>query len=114
MHRLVIHNHELTEAANAQLSVLAAAALYGRGVFTTLAVRGGRPFLWPQHWARLKAHAERLGIAHAEFAEAEAHDSLLRLLGANGVEEGRARLSLLAGGAIGGVWKIQAREHAAA
>jgi branched-subunit amino acid aminotransferase/4-amino-4-deoxychorismate lyase len=29
------------------------AFLYGKGVFTTVAIFGGKPFLWEKHWRRL-------------------------------------------------------------
>jgi 4-amino-4-deoxychorismate lyase len=92
----IIHNQRLLEAASVRLPALTAAALSGRGVFTTVAVHGARAFLWPQHWARLIEHAERAGVQHAEFAEAQVGDALVRLIAANNVERGLARVSLLA------------------
>ncbi|MFL6210247.1 MAG: aminotransferase class IV [Pyrinomonadaceae bacterium] len=92
----IIHNQRLLEADSARLLALTAAALAGRGVFTTVAVHGGRAFLWPQHWARLIEHAERTGVEHAEFAEAQVGDALARLIEANNVERGLARVTLLA------------------
>lgn len=35
---------------------------YGDGLFETIALRDGELCLWPQHWARLLAGAERLGL----------------------------------------------------
>lgn len=104
MHPRIIHNHRLLSAAKARLPALTAATVYGRGVFTIIAVYGGRAHLWPQHWARLCADAERAGVAHAMFAEAEVADDLARLLAANAVERGLARVSLLAR-ATRGVWR---------
>lgn len=92
----IIHNQRLLEANSARLPALTAGALTGRGVFTTVAVHGGRAFLWPQHWARLIEHAERVGAQHAEFDEARVGDALARLIEANNVERGLARVTLLA------------------
>ncbi|HEX8181427.1 MAG TPA: aminotransferase class IV [Pyrinomonadaceae bacterium] len=92
----IIHNQRLLDAASARLPALTAATLCGRGVFTNVAVHGGRAFLWAEHWARLVAHAERAGVAHAEFDEETVGDSLARLLAANNVERGLARVTLLA------------------
>ena len=64
MHARIIHNDRLIELAKAQLPALTSATLYGRGVFTTLAVYRGQPFLWSEHWARLIEHAERCGVRH--------------------------------------------------
>jgi branched-subunit amino acid aminotransferase/4-amino-4-deoxychorismate lyase len=91
------------EAGRARLDAVTAAALYGRGVFTTVAVHGGRAFLWDAHWSRLLAHAERAGV-ECDFGDNEAALLLARLIEANGVEEGRARVHVLAR-AAGGRWK---------
>ncbi|HEX8503041.1 MAG TPA: aminotransferase class IV [Pyrinomonadaceae bacterium] len=103
MHQHVILNRRLVEAPRARLHAVTAAALYGRGVFTTVAVHAGRPFLWDAHWSRLLAHAERAGV-ECDFGDNEAALLLARLVEANGVEEGRARVHLLAR-AVRGRWK---------
>ncbi len=95
MHPHVILNRRMLEAAEARLPAVNAAALYGRGVFTTVAVHKGRPFLWDAHWSRLLAHAERAGV-ECDFGDNETALMLARLCEANGVEEGRARVVLLA------------------
>ncbi len=38
------------------------AALYGRGVFTTIRIVDGKPWLWEKHWRRLEHDARQLGI----------------------------------------------------
>jgi 4-amino-4-deoxychorismate lyase len=105
MHRRIIHNHHLLEASKSRLPAITSATLYGRGVFTTLAIYGGRPFLWPAHWARLSEHAHRANVALNDFDEESVHASLTKLIEANQVEEGRARVSLL-GGAEHGLWRV--------
>jgi branched-subunit amino acid aminotransferase/4-amino-4-deoxychorismate lyase len=45
------------------------AALYGRGVFTTIRIIDGEPFLWEKHWRRLEHDAERLGIDLSPYSE---------------------------------------------
>lgn len=102
MHTHVFLNERLLEASKARLRALTGAALYGRGVFTTLAVYGGRPFLWGAHWARLGEHARRAGVEFP-FDEEETRDALARLIERNGVERGRARVTILAR-APGGLW----------
>jgi branched-subunit amino acid aminotransferase/4-amino-4-deoxychorismate lyase len=104
MHRHVILNRRLLESGHARLDAVTAAALYGRGVFTTVAVHGSRPFLWDAHWSRLLAHAERAGV-ECDFGDNEAALLLAHLIEANGVQEGRARVHLLAR-AAGGRWKM--------
>jgi branched-subunit amino acid aminotransferase/4-amino-4-deoxychorismate lyase len=104
MHQHVILNRRLLEARRARLHAVTAAALYGRGVYTTVAVHRGRPFLWDAHWSRLLAHAERAGV-ECDFGDNEAALLLAHLVEANGVEEGRARVHLLAR-AVRGRWKM--------
>jgi branched-subunit amino acid aminotransferase/4-amino-4-deoxychorismate lyase len=104
MHARIIHNERLIEAAKAHLPALTSAMLYGRGVFTTVAVHRRRPFLWPEHWARLVSHAERCGVRIDQLDEETVGRALLRLIEENEVEEGRARVTLLMR-ALGGVWR---------
>ncbi len=102
MHTHVFLNERLLEASKARLRALTGAALYGRGVFTTLAVHAGRPFLWPAHWSRLIEHSRRAGVALL-FDEEETREALARLIEKNEVERGRARITVLAR-AAGGLW----------
>lgn len=106
MHSHVVFNNRLVEATKARLMPIASGLLYGQGVFTTLAVHGGRPFLWPQHWMRLIDHAERCGVDCRGLDQDGVAALLEKLIEVNGVEEGRARITLLAG-ADRGVWKIK-------
>ncbi|HEX8069924.1 MAG TPA: aminotransferase class IV [Pyrinomonadaceae bacterium] len=108
MHARLSHNFELLAAGAARLPAVTGAALYGRGVFTVVALRGGRAFLWPQHWARLAAHAERAGVRLAALDEAAVGAELLRLVEANDVERGLARVALLARTGRG-AWRAAAR-----
>jgi 4-amino-4-deoxychorismate lyase len=110
MHRHVILNRRLLEAGRARLHAVTSAALYGRGVFTTVAVHKGRPFLWDAHWARLLAHAERAGV-ECDFGDNEAALLLSRLIEANEVSEGRARVHLLAR-PVRARWKVGDGERA--
>lgn len=107
MHPNIYLNDRIVAAAAARIAPVSAALLYGRGVFTTLAIYGGRPFLWPQHWLRLLDHASRTGIEMSDYDEEGAHRALAGLIEANGVEDGRARLTLLGGGPSRGVWKVE-------
>ncbi|HEX8456022.1 MAG TPA: aminotransferase class IV [Pyrinomonadaceae bacterium] len=104
MHGRIIHNERVLELGKARLPALSSATLYGRGVFTTLAVHRGRPFLWPEHWLRLVSHAERCGVRTDRFDEESVGQALARLIKENEVTEGRARVTLLVR-AVRGVWK---------
>jgi 4-amino-4-deoxychorismate lyase len=104
MHPRFIHNDQLLGATKERVK---AVSLYGRGVFTTLAVHNHQPFLWPEHWARLLEHAARASVGEVEFDEASVRASLARLIEANKVKEGRARLTVMAT-TERGVWKVKA------
>lgn len=106
MHSQIIYNHRLLEATKARSEVLSAAALYGRGVFTTLAIYNGHPFLWHAHWWRLIEHATHAGVDVSGMDEETVRASLEKLIAANEVKNGRARVTLLAR-AGRGVWEIK-------
>src|SRR5256714_1999858 len=105
MHPHVILNNRLVKAADARLHAVSASAMYGRGVYTTVAVHRGRPFLWDAHWSRLLAHAERAGV-ECDFGDNETALALSRLIEANHVAGGRARVHLLAR-ASAGRWNFE-------
>jgi len=112
MHTRIIHNNRLIERAKARLPAITGATLHGRGVFTTLAVYGGKPFLWPEHWARLVDHAARAGVDSSAFDKETTTASLTRLIEVNKVERGRARVMLL-GRDAGSIWNAGKKKSAA-
>lgn len=67
--------------------------LYGRGVFTTIAVFGGEPFLWKKHWRRISINAEALGIDLSAFPEDDVKGRLQEALEVGKISEGRARVT---------------------
>lgn len=109
MHPHIIHNNRLVEAAKDRLASVTPATLYGRGVFTTLAIHHRQPFLYAAHWARLTEHAVRAGVDRSEYTEATVRDLLLKLIEANKVKDGRARITLLAA-AEHGIWRVKGLE----
>lgn len=96
MHPVIYLNKNMLEATKARIAPVSSALLYGRGVFTTVAVYAGHPFLWPEHWARLMAHADRAGVDRSAFDEGSVTTCLEKLIAVNRVQEGRARVVLLA------------------
>lgn len=70
--------------------------LYGRGVFTTLAIYNSQPFLWSKHWQRLTAHAKKLDVDFTGCTEKNVGDALRKLISVNQVKDGRARVIMLA------------------
>ena len=96
MHAVIYLNKSMVEATKARVAPVSSAMLYGRGVFTTLAIYNAQPFLWSNHWQRLAAHANKLDIDHTGCTEKNVGDALHKLIALNQVQEGRARVILLA------------------
>jgi len=109
LHSRIIYNHRLLDRSRARASIISPVSLYGRGVFTTLAIHESRPFLWPEHWARLTEHAARAGVERSALDEESVSVSLAQLIEANGVKNGRARITLLAN-VERGIWKVKESE----
>ena len=96
MHPVIYLNKTMVEATKARVAPVSSAMLYGRGVFTTLAIYDSHPFLWPKHWQRLTTHATKLDIDHTGCTEKGVGDALKKLIAVNQVKDGRARVILLA------------------
>ena len=96
MHPVIYLNRTMVEATKARIAPVSSAMLYGRGVFTTVAIYNGAPFLWPQHWQRLLDHAGRLAVDCSGCTEQGVGDALKKLISVNRVRNGRARVILLA------------------
>ena len=96
MHPVIYLNKSMVEATKARVAPVSSAMLYGRGVFTTIAIYNSQPFLWSKHWQRLATHAKRLDIDHSGCTEKNVGEALQKLIAVNQVQEGRARVILLA------------------
>lgn len=72
---------------------VSAAELYGKGIFTTVALRDGRPFLWEKHWRRIVSSATNLDIDLSRHSEPSTLRSLFKAVTNAGLENGRARLT---------------------
>ncbi len=96
MHPVIYLNRTMLAATKARVAPVSSAMLYGRGVFTTVAIYQGKPFLWPEHWQRLLNYAGRLNIDCSGCTEAGVGEALGKLIKVNNVSNGRARVILLA------------------
>lgn len=67
--------------------------LYGKGIFTTVAIHKHRPFLWEKHWRRITKNAESVGIDLSDYDENLVREQLDKAITANKIREGRARLT---------------------
>ncbi|MGD9629434.1 MAG: aminotransferase class IV [Pyrinomonadaceae bacterium] len=72
---------------------LSAATLYGKGVFTTAAIKDGRPVLWEKHWHRIASHAAALDIDLSGHNESSTLEALIEAVSNAGLINGRARVA---------------------
>jgi branched-subunit amino acid aminotransferase/4-amino-4-deoxychorismate lyase len=71
------------------------ALLYGKGIFTTAAIRNGVPVLWEKHWRRLMDNAEKIGIDISGHSSEDVLSMLGGRLANARIVEGRARITFL-------------------
>jgi len=96
VHPVIYLNKSMVEATKARVAPVSSAMLYGRGVFTTVAIYDANPFLWSKHWQRLTTHAAKLDIDHTGCTEKGVGDAMRKLIAFNQVQDGRARVIMLA------------------
>lgn len=93
MHRFICFNRQILPAENARLAAVSAAALYGKSIFTTVAVYNFKTFLWEKHWTRLTENARKLGVDVSDFTESEIKNFLLEIIERNNLQTVRARVT---------------------
>lgn len=93
MHKFASFNHEIFPASKININSISSAALYGKGIFTTLAIYNTEPFLWEKHWCRLIQNAGKLSIDLSFFIEKKVKDSLYQIIEKNKFSNGRCRLT---------------------
>ena len=84
MHRFLLHNDEIRDASERDLSPGQVGLLSGWGVFSTLRVYDGGMFAFERHWERMQRDAARIRVpfpAQPEWLESR----LNRLIEANQV-----------------------------
>jgi len=101
VHRYVLHNQQLREAADLCLAPGQIGLLAGWGVFTTLRIAEGVPFAFERHWARISRDAALFHVAIPQDPEA-VRRSLLELVEANQAPNCTLRLVIVRNG--GGMW----------
>jgi branched-subunit amino acid aminotransferase/4-amino-4-deoxychorismate lyase len=93
MHKYASFNQQILPAAKINLNPISSAGLYGKGVFTTLAVYHSKPFLWEKHLFRLNLHAEKIGLELSGFNKDQVTASLDEIIKKNNIKNGRCRLT---------------------
>jgi branched-chain amino acid aminotransferase len=102
MHRFILHNDEIHDAADKVLSPGQVGLLAGWGVFSTLRVTSGVLFAWERHWARMQRDAQLLRVPFPNDPD-YMHSRLMRLVAANQVSEGTLRVVVVRN--RGGIWE---------
>jgi branched-chain amino acid aminotransferase len=92
MHIDCYFDGEIKDAA-VEISALSSAALYGKGVFTTVAIYDGEPFVWEKHWRRLASDAKAVGIDLSGFSEDGVRQAVDEIVRHNSVGDGRTRVT---------------------
>ncbi len=101
LHRHILHNETVVDAAENVLSPSQVGLLSGWGVFTTLRVADGVLFAWDRHWARIQRDAAAFHVPLPEDSDA-VHRKLLELVEANQAHNSTLRLVIVRNG--GGMW----------
>lgn len=96
MARLVSINGRVTSAARALVPAFDRGFIYGDSAYETLRCYGGVPFMFRQHWARLRASCSRLGIGFP-WSAASQESHLLRLLRRAGLDSAHVRIVVTRG-----------------
>jgi branched-subunit amino acid aminotransferase/4-amino-4-deoxychorismate lyase len=91
MHKFISFNRQIISANDAKISAVSSASLYGKGIFTTIAIYGGKPFLPDKHWRRLRENSVKLNL---ELVDEETFNAeIYKLIEANKIVNGRMRLT---------------------
>lgn len=106
MHRFIYFHQQILPSSAANLSVISSAAFYGKGVFTTIAIKNKEPFLWEKHWRRLNDNAGKMGVDSSEFSKEKVKNALAELIEKNKAENARARITFFDESASG-IWHFE-------
>ena len=101
MHEFVSYNGEIIRSVDARLPAMSAAGLYGKGVFTTLAVAHGIKDSWYEHSLRIAGEARKLGMDTEPLDLVKIGDAIDELVRQNQVIDGRVRVTFFDEGPTG-------------
>src|SRR5436190_1493606 len=103
VHPHVFLNGGLVARSEAAVSPIANAVLYGKGVFTTVAINDGQPFLWEKHWRRIQHDARKVGLELSSYSEETVRNDLDEIIKKNSVINGHARITSIES-SVGKIW----------
>ena len=102
MHKACYFDGEIRNEA-VEIDAVSSAALYGKGVFTTVAIYDAEPFVWEKHWRRLASDAKAVGVDLSGFTEEGIRRAVDEIVGHNSVGNGRARITFF-DNSPGAIW----------
>lgn len=108
MHTLINYNGKVVAAQNIHINPANAGLLHGFGVFTTLRIYNGHPFLYKEHYQRLSSNAKAIGLMENWTYEV-VHDALMATIKANKVVEGKCRITLVQNKSL--FWSLSAPQE---
>lgn len=94
MHRLLLHNDQIRDAAELSISPGQTGFMTGWGVFSTIRIYDGVMFAWERHFARMKHDAELMRVPFPADA-AWLEEKLYRLIRANGASNATLRVNIV-------------------
>lgn len=93
MHNFISINGQIQKPAGGRPTALSSAALFGKGIFTTVAIYEREPFLWEKHWRRLTDNVAAIGLNLPVYDESMVAESLREIIEQNNFINGRARIT---------------------
>jgi branched-subunit amino acid aminotransferase/4-amino-4-deoxychorismate lyase len=93
MNTRVSFNHQILSVEKTFISAVSSASLYGKGVFTTIAVYDSKPFLWEKHWRRLLENSKQIGLDLSGLDEKSVKYALSDLILLSNLKTARARVT---------------------
>jgi branched-chain amino acid aminotransferase len=94
MHRLLLHNGEIRDAADLCVSPGQTGFLTGWGVFSTIRVYDGVMFAWERHFARMTHDAQKMRVPFPQDS-AWLEAQLYKLIQANGAANATLRVNVV-------------------
>jgi branched-chain amino acid aminotransferase len=94
MHRFLLHNEDILDAHQKSLSAGQVGFLNGWGVFSTLRVQEGVPFVFERHWERMQRDAARMHVPFPSDRDS-VRARLLRLVEANSAWNATLRVAVV-------------------
>ena len=91
MHKHVFHNDRVLLLEEVRLSPGQAGLLNGWGIFSTVRIYDGVPFVFERHWERLRRDAERINLP-LSYGQEQVREAISRLLQTNGAKDGCLRI----------------------